>query len=233
MIDRQLNYGRHHFDKFLSLAVPYSKVLDLGAGQGDDLITARKYDPSAALYALESYPPYIKNLEAQGISVFSANIERDPIPFDDESVDIVIMNQILEHVKEVFWIMHEVTRVLKVGGKFMVGMPNLASLHNRLLLAIGRQPSSIQNDSAHVRGYTKGDFLKVVNSGFADGYTLENAGGANFYPFPPVLAKPLAALLPNMAYGMCLNLEKNRPYNDKGYLRFPVEKQLESNFFVG
>ena len=34
-------------------------------------------------------------------------------PFEDETVDILIVNQILEHCKEIFWIFHELTRVLK------------------------------------------------------------------------------------------------------------------------
>lgn len=101
------------------------------------------------------------------------------------------MNQIFEHVKEVFWILHEVTRVLKKGGSLIVGVPNLASLHNRFLLLLGAQPTSIQNDSAHLKGFTKSDFKKLLQSGFNGGYKLEGFAGSNFYPFPPLLAKPL------------------------------------------
>ena len=71
-------------------------------------------------------------------------------------------NQILEHTKEIFWILDQVSTVLKEGGHFLLGVPNLASLHNRLLLAFGRQPSPIQNNSAHVRGYTKPDVLQLL-----------------------------------------------------------------------
>lgn len=63
------------------------------------------------------------------------NIERDPLPFADESVDIFMANQVLEHCKEIFWIFSEVSRCLKPGGCFIIGVPNLAALHNRLLLA--------------------------------------------------------------------------------------------------
>ena len=34
-------------------------------------------------------------------------------PFENETVDIIIVNQILEHCKD-FWIFHEISRVLKV-----------------------------------------------------------------------------------------------------------------------
>ncbi|WP_158552607.1 class I SAM-dependent methyltransferase [Spirosoma telluris] len=233
MIDKNLNYGRHHIADFLKKSLPYTTVVDLGAGQGDDLMLAKKQNPDAVLYALESYAPYVKTLKEKGINVFSVDLEKDRLPFEDESIDVVMINQVFEHVKEVFWIMHEVTRVLKVGGHFIIGVPNLASLHNRLLLLIGNQPTCIQNDSAHVRGYTRNDFFKLLDSGFPGGYKLEQFGGSNFYPFPAVIAKPLARLFPTMAWSMFMLLKKERSYMDDGYAKFPITKQLETNFFTG
>ena len=232
MIDRTLNYGRHHIKSFLATATPYHTVLDLGAGHGDDLLFSKTFAPDATLHAMESHPPYVEELQSKGINVFSANIEREPLPFADGSVDVIIMNQIMEHVKEVFWILHEVTRVLKRGGSFIVGVPNLAALHNRLLLLLGKQPSQLKNHSAHVRGYTKDDFHQLLDSGFPQGYALKQFGGSNFYPFPPALAKPLAAAFPTLAWGIFMRWQKNQAYND-GYLRYPTEQRLETLFFLG
>ena len=53
----------------------------------------------------------MEELKSLGVSVFALNIERDALPFEDGSVDIVIANQILEHTKEFFWIFHQVSRV--------------------------------------------------------------------------------------------------------------------------
>ena len=232
MIDRTLNYGRHHIKNFLQAATPYQTVLDLGAGHGDDLLLAKEFESNVSLHALESYRPYIEELQGKGIEVFSANIEREPLPFADESVDVIIMNQIMEHVKEVFWILHEVTRTLKPGGSFIVGVPNLAALHNRLLLLAGKQPSQLKNHSAHVRGYTKGDFHQLLDSGFPQGYQLQQFGGSNFYPFPPALAKPLAAAFPTLAWGIFMHWQKTGNYTN-GYLRYPTEQRLETHFFLG
>ena len=234
IIDRNLNYGRHLIDRFFhdTSFDAASTLLDLGAGAGDDLLLARKNLPDAKLHAIEVYPPYQDLLRGKGIVVHSINIERDRFPFENVTVDIIIANQILEHVKEVFWIFHEISRTLRTGGTLIIGVPNLASLHNRLLLALGRQPTSIQNNSAHVRGYTKRDLLKLLESCFPGGYSLEQFGGGNFYPFPPFIAKPLAAILPNMAWGIFFKLKKLRSYRDE-FLTFPIENRLETNFFVG
>ena len=232
IIDRSLNYGRHHVSRFLGEAHSLNVVLDIGAGSGDDLMLARARNPSCELHAVEVYPDYQQALGQQRVTVHPLNIERDAIPLGDGSVDVVIANQILEHVKELFWVFHEATRVLRVGGSFIIGVPNLASLHNRFLLALGKQPTCLQNQSAHVRGYTKSDLLAFLQACFPQGYSLRGFGGGNFYPFPPLLAKPLAALLPNMAWGIFLALEKSRPYG-KEFLLHPRTNRLETNFYVG
>lgn len=232
MINRSLNYGRHLIEDFLKKSHPYASALDIGAGHGDDLEIARSVNQSARLMAIEAYPTYVKELTERNIDVYSLDVERARFPLKDSSIDIVIANQVLEHVKEIFWIFHEVSRVLKVGGKFIIGVPNLASLHNRLLLAVGRQPTPIKNNSAHVRGYTKSDILNFVDSCYPSGYKLTGFGGSNFYPFPPVIAHRLARLFPTMAWGIFLMLEKQRPYT-REFLDYPIINKLETNFYTG
>lgn len=234
VIDRSLNYGRHLIESYMQGTKDDALhvALDIGAGSGNDLELVRRHFPSAEMHAVEVYPDYQNILKRKNIIVHPLNIEHDSIPFSDGTVDLVIANQILEHTKEIFWILHEVSRVLRVGGKFILGVPNLASFHNRILLAVGRQPSCLQNHSAHVRGYTKQDILKLFEIAFPDGYMLKRFGGSNFYPFPSFIAKPLAALFPNMAWGIFLMFQKKRTYT-REFLEHPIRNRLETNFFLG
>lgn len=232
MIDRSLNYGRHHIRSFLAASGQYRTVLDIGAGQGNDLQIARELVPHADLHAIEVHEANVRHLSNRGITVHELDVERERFPLGDGSVDVVLANQILEHTKEIFWIFHEISRVLRTGGVLIIGVPNLASLHNRLLLLFGVQPTPLKNDSAHVRGYTRGDLLRFLNRPFPGGYELVRFGGSNFYPFPPAVARPLAALYPNAAWGIFLMLRKQREYGTE-FLDFPAREQLETNFFVG
>jgi SAM-dependent methyltransferase len=232
VIDRSLNYGRPLIRKFLSSVGDYKAAADLGAGTGVDLQIARDVNPAAVLHAIEVHKPYADNLRSMGHIVHSINIEHDRFPFADESMDVLMANQVLEHIKEVFWIFHEVSRSLKVGGHFIVGVPNLASLHNRVLLGLGRQPTAIQVNSAHVRGYTKQGLMRFIDDAAPGVYRLKASGGSNFYPFPPFIAKPLAALFPNMAWGCFLLLEKVKKY-DKEFLDYIAPGKLETNFYSG
>jgi SAM-dependent methyltransferase len=231
MIDRQLNYGRDHIARFLRQITPFAQIVDLGAGGGADLALAKEACPAAERFAIEAYPPNVEKLEAHH-KVFSLDLERDPLPFADESIDVVLANQVLEHVKEIFWIFHEASRVLRLGGHLIVGVPNLASYHNRLLLLFGRQPTIIQNGSAHVRGYTRHDVLRFLDTVFPGGFALRGFGGSNFYPLPPLLARPMARLLPNGAWGIFFLFEKRRRYAGE-FVEYPVKEGLETNFYLG
>jgi hypothetical protein len=101
-IDRSLNYGRHHIENYLRTlsVVSIDVALDIGAGHGDDLLLVRKHHASAKLHAFEVHPPYQNQLAQHNIEVYSINIEHDVFPFTNKSVDVIIPNQIFEHVKK-------------------------------------------------------------------------------------------------------------------------------------
>ena len=233
MIDRSLNYGRHLIRKFIKNSNSGIGILDIGAGNGIDLTYAKSIYEDSQLFAIENYPEYVINLKSQGFEVFGIDIEKDEFPFENESLDIIIINQVFEHVKEVFWILNEITRTLKINGNLIVGVPNLASLHNRVLLGLGKQPTSIQNNSAHLRGYTLGDFRALLNSGFTGGYELKEYGGSNFYPFPRPIAKLLAKILPTLSWGIFMRWMKVKSYQNSGFLTYPKDQKLETNFYLG
>ena len=235
MIDRSLNYGRHLIKEFIkktNLNLDQIKIVDIGAGHGNDLSIAGEIYPNSTRWGVESFKPYADHLATLGISVVNINIEKDKLPFEDESVDIIIANQVLEHCKEIFWIFHEASRVLKKGGVFIIGVPNLASLHNRALLLFGIQPTPIKTASAHVRGFTLGDLKGFVSSCFPGGYKIVNFAGANFYPFPGLIAKPLAKAMPKGAWGIFISFQKCSEYNNE-FIKFPEEEKLETNFWLG
>ncbi len=231
MVDRSLNYGRDIVARFVS-DVNIRVALDLGPGLGEDIAAVLAAHPHARVVGLEAHGPYVQQLRSAGVEVAACDIERDAFPFDEESVDLIIANQVFEHVKEVFWILHECARVLRVGGSLVIGVPNLASFHNRLLLAVGRQPTSLANWSAHVRGFTKSDLVATIDKPFPGGFQLVQTGGANFYPLPGPLARPAARIWPGGAWAVFGRFEKVAPYAGS-YLRWPIDQHLESNFYLG
>jgi SAM-dependent methyltransferase len=222
------NYGRHLIGQYVSEIDECATVLDLGPGSGDDLLICRDRFPAALLIGVESHEPYVFHLESLDIKVITLNIERGTLPLEDGSVDVIILNQILEHIKEVFWVLHECSRVLKKGGTLIVGVPNLAAWHNRLILLLGVQPPAIASLSCHVRGFTGGDLAQLLQSG---GLNVEQRLSAGFYPFPPFIARLLAKLLPNLGWSIHMLARKNTEYHDE-FLRV-AKKFTETQFYLG
>ena len=199
-----LNFGR---EIIIRQVIEYSarisaselRILDIGLGDGQDIDNIGRHvkDKKVVFAGVECYPPFIELASRKGIQVFPINIEREPIPLPDQSCDIIIANQVIEHTKEIFWIFGELSRVLKKQGILIIGMPNLSSLHNRILLLWGHQPACIKPLSEHVRGFTKPSLESFISCG---GYfKLTRYLGANFYPFPPWISRRLSRFLPTFS----------------------------------
>ncbi len=192
-------------------------VADLGAGSGRDLGIVRRLHPRAKLIAVEGGKEYAKSLAGKANEVLVANIERDSLPIKDGQADLIMANQVLEHTKEVFWIFHEVFRCLRVGGHFRV--PNVCSLHNRVLMLAGRQPTQHKLCSAHVRPFSKADTLAFLNACIGDGYELAEFRGAQFYP-PARISRLLAGALPTFAFTTFFPIRKTAEYGG-GFATYP------------
>lgn len=120
-----LTYGEH-LSRYLSvLGIAKNRtILDIacGAGYGTRLIasTAKKvwgvdYSTEAIDYAKDHY-------SATNIKYLVGDAHN--IPLDNESVDVVVSLETIEHLKNPEKFIKEVKRVLKKGGKFVVSTPN-------------------------------------------------------------------------------------------------------------
>lgn len=244
----ELNYGRSIISGWTARALVDAApnatqlhLLDPGCGHGTDLLNCNQAyaellekeeilaAPRLNLHGIENYPPYVEDCKRAGIHVESVDIERDPYPFADASMDVIICNQVLEHTKEIFWIFSEFARILKTGGKLILGTPNLASFHNRMLLLFGQHPTAQQSFSAHVRSFTLPDQKTLAETGGF--FRFEKRAGSNFYPFPPALSKPLARMLPGMAWGLFTCYERTQ--NRSPYLEYLSEElaEMETPFY--
>lgn len=232
LTDQRETYGPHVVEQLVRSLSGLQVVVDLGAGSGRDLGIVRRLHPDATLIAVEAGTEYAQALAGKADEIYVANLERDPLPLADGQADLIIANQVLEHSKEIFWIFHEVSRSLKIGGHFLFGVPNICSLHNRFLLLIGRQPTQHKLCSAHVRPFSHGDTLSFLNACFPRGYELVKFRGAQFYPFPARLSRLLADTFPTFAFTIFFLIRKIAEYRGE-FATYPARAQLETNFWSG
>jgi SAM-dependent methyltransferase len=157
--------------------------------------------------------------QSRGIEVARIDLESEPFPWADGSVDVVVCNQVFEHLKNVWRPMSEIHRVLRPGGWALLSVPNLASLHNRVMLALGLQPTSIRTFGPHVRGFTRREFERFVTHGGA--FTLERSRGVGFHPLLPPWSRPLNAVWPGASHTLVVQARKS------GSLGTPWAEYLE------
>jgi SAM-dependent methyltransferase len=86
---------------------------------------------------------------------FRVDVEEADFPAPNGQFDLVVWNRELVTVKHLAPALDEMRRVLEPGGMAILAVPNLAALHNRLLLLAGRQPTTLHVGSGdHIRGFT-------------------------------------------------------------------------------
>ena len=119
------------------IIAPDSKVLDLGCG-GGELIDYLKRTKNANVQGIELDEDEIYKCVARGLSVFHGDIDDGLKSYPDKSFDYVILNQSLQEMLKIDYVIDE---ALRVGKKVIIGFPNFAHISARLkLLFLGKAP---------------------------------------------------------------------------------------------
>uniref|UniRef100_UPI004048783B class I SAM-dependent methyltransferase n=1 Tax=Algoriphagus sp. TaxID=1872435 RepID=UPI004048783B len=95
------------------------KILDVGVGLGRLL---SKIDKNVRKYGVHISLSYLKEAKQKGIEVLKSKIEE--LPYLDDTFDIIITTDVLEHVFDLNLCVHQIKRVLKAGGLVLVRVPN-------------------------------------------------------------------------------------------------------------
>jgi 2-polyprenyl-3-methyl-5-hydroxy-6-metoxy-1,4-benzoquinol methylase len=110
---------------------PGARVLDVGCGDGHLLADLRdRVGGGLRLEGVEFSAAAAAAAERAGFHVYRAPVEEVELPAG--AFDLVIMNQLIEHVREPAAVLARVARALRPGGHIFIETPNLDSLDARL-----------------------------------------------------------------------------------------------------
>ena len=115
------------------------RVLDVGAGPG--LLLSLLHELGHECHALDlvDRPAQHPSIYGKGIAFALCNVEADPLPFEDASLDAVVCCQVLEHFSHSHLpAVREMRRVLRPGGVLEIDVPNVACYRNRTRLLRGK-----------------------------------------------------------------------------------------------
>lgn len=141
-----------------------------------------------------------------------------PLPFERESLGLVVCEQVIEHLHNTTWFLGELWQVLKPGGHLLLSTENLASLPNIFALLCQRAPFSTQAVCGQfIGGWKDGP------AGYKDGVQ----------PHQPIFSGvrghvrvctvgQLKALLKNAGF----NLRSKHGYGGNHYVLFHAQKSM-------
>ena len=122
-------------DERLELAIPLmrtGKLLDIGSQTGKHALRLKK--KGFDVVCVEIVDELVDATKQKGFECHQTDVENDVLPFKDGEFDTVWAGDILEHLMDPRKFLLEVKRVLKSNGVFVVTVPNIACLRNRLQL---------------------------------------------------------------------------------------------------
>ncbi len=176
MTDRQI------MEAIAELVPAGSRVLDLGCGNGAMLDHLQRHRGCSG-YGIEIADANVLACVKRGVNVIQLNLEDGLAMFDDNSFDVVLQIDTLQHLRNTETMLRETARVGRIG---VVAFPNFGHWPNRLAVLGGRMPVTRRlpyqwYDTPNIRVGTFRDFealarkngLAVLDShGLQDGRTV-------------------------------------------------------------
>jgi methionine biosynthesis protein MetW len=156
-----------------------SRVLDLGCGTGEFLAHLRDHRECSG-YGIEIDDANVLACTQRGVNVIQLNLEEGLALFEDQTFDVVLQLDTLQHLRNTERMLRETARVGRIG---IVSFPNFAHWPNRLHIVSGRMPVTRVlpyqwYDTPNIRVGTYADFevlarkdgLRILDSfGIQDG----------------------------------------------------------------
>ena len=163
-----------------------SRVLDLGCGNGE-LLDHLMRQRDCTGYGVEIDDTKVHACLARGVHVLQLNLEDGLSMFGDQSFDVVLQIDTLQHLRNAQTMLLETARVGRLG---VVAFPNFAHWPNRLSVLQGRMPVTRRlpyqwYDTPNIRVGTYADFEVLARRNglsIQDSFGLQDGREVRLFP---------------------------------------------------
>ncbi len=114
---------------------PNAKVLDVGAGMGEFASILK--DRGLQVVCTDGAEHCYEHLLTLGFQSYLSDLETEKLPFPNESFDLVVSIEVIEHLWNTGQYLSEIQRVLKPGGYFICTTPNYNNWKFRMYTVLG------------------------------------------------------------------------------------------------
>lgn len=152
------------------------KILDVGCGNGNlfTFLPDGKYDLFGVDFSENMIAEAKKNCNTKA-SFSVADAER--LPFADETFDIVVCNASFHHYIHPDVVLEEMNRVLKIGGRLLIGDPYIPTGIRGLMNVVLRFSDS---GDYHIYGFSEMENL-FLDNGFSPVSSIRTGSRTAFY----------------------------------------------------
>ena len=136
--------------------------LDIGPGSGR-WINFLKKQKSKNIYAVDISDKVIDINKTNCDKIFKLDFEKKKIPLQNNSIDLIICLEVLEHLRQPDHFLKEIMRLLKKDSIAVFSIPNILSFSSRVRVVLGLLPTAIVSDPTHIKFYRKKDIIKIFS----------------------------------------------------------------------
>lgn len=163
-----------------------ARVLDLGCGDGG-LLSYLQRERGCSGYGVELDDANVLACVRRGVDVLQLNLEDGLAMFGDNSFDVVLQIDTLQHLRNAEVMLRETARIGRLG---IVAFPNFAHWPNRLSVLRGRMPVTRRlpyqwYDTPNIRVGTFKDFEVLAHKNrlqVRDAFGLQGGETVRFLP---------------------------------------------------
>ena len=137
-----LETSDHRIKKTLEILKPKpkDKILEIGCDSGLFSLIIKERFKDIQHQAIEVAPERINTALSRGIDVKKVDVEKEQLPFNNNSFDIVLFTETIEHLVSPLLILSEIKRVIKPAGTVIISTPNAVGLFARYNHLLGISP---------------------------------------------------------------------------------------------
>lgn len=149
----------------LSLVGRSRDVLDVGCATGDLARALRARDCRVSGFERDADAAEVARPQLDSLVVGDLETTDLTSAFPDESFDVVVLGDVLEHLREPLTTLRQVRGLLRAGGSIVLSVPNVAHASVRLSLLCGRfeyQKLGLL-DETHLRFFTRDSILRLLD----------------------------------------------------------------------
>lgn len=128
---------------------PKAQIIDLGCGKGDFTLKVKEKVNCKKITGVDIWEVALKESQKKGIKAKKMDLN-EKLTFSDDSFDVVVSNQVIEHLFFPSKFIQEVYRILKEDGYAVISTENLSSWDNIISLLFGYTPFSMKFDQIKI-----------------------------------------------------------------------------------